>query len=396
MDNLFTNEIRVFVSMHYSIQLNGITWNHSRGYTPMVATAQRFQELNPDVDIDWSKRSLQEFADAPLSDLADHFDFLVIDHPWAGFAATSGVMLPLDRYLPADFLEDQSANSVGQSYESYHFDGAQWALAIDAACPVSACRADLLEKAGVPLPRTFDDLIALGKRGLVCCPSIPLDVYGNFLNLLMAAGEQIFQTGEEVAEREAGITALERLRQLSDVVPWAFLDFNPIRALEAMSQDDQFAYAPYTYGYTNYSRPGYAPKLLKFGDVIGIEAGKPGATMLGGTGLAISAKCAHLGAALKYARFVATGETQRGLFFDHGGQPGHRSAWVDDRTNAACSNFFRDTLPTLDRAFVRPRYSGYLNFQDHAGFPIHAYLRHGGDPGRVLDAVNALYRESQK
>ena len=52
------------------IQLKGITWNHSRGFTSMVATAQRFSELNPNVDITWEKRSLQAFADEPINELA--------------------------------------------------------------------------------------------------------------------------------------------------------------------------------------------------------------------------------------------------------------------------------------------------------------------------------------
>ncbi len=42
--------------------LRGITWNHSRGYVSVVATAQRFCELHPQVAISWDKRSLQEFA----------------------------------------------------------------------------------------------------------------------------------------------------------------------------------------------------------------------------------------------------------------------------------------------------------------------------------------------
>ncbi|NBU65362.1 MAG: carbohydrate ABC transporter substrate-binding protein, partial [Chloroflexia bacterium] len=46
--------------------LRGIAWNHTRGYLPMVASAQRFQELHPDVEIVWEKRSLQAFADQPI------------------------------------------------------------------------------------------------------------------------------------------------------------------------------------------------------------------------------------------------------------------------------------------------------------------------------------------
>ena len=119
------------------IELTGITWNHTRGYLPMVATAQRFSELHPDVSITWQKRSLQQFADAPLTDLATRFDLMVIDHPSIGEAAHHNLLLPLDEHLPAAVLADQAASSVGQSHESYHYEGHQYALAIDAATPVS-------------------------------------------------------------------------------------------------------------------------------------------------------------------------------------------------------------------------------------------------------------------
>ncbi len=88
-----------------AIQLKGMTWNHTRGYTPMVGTAQRFCEMRPsaDLQITWEKRSLQEFADQPIDVLAERYDLLVIDHPWAGFAAASGVLVPLDEHLPTEY-----------------------------------------------------------------------------------------------------------------------------------------------------------------------------------------------------------------------------------------------------------------------------------------------------
>jgi len=46
--------------------LRGIAWDHTRGFVPMVATAQRFHELHPEIEIRWEKRSLQAFADAPI------------------------------------------------------------------------------------------------------------------------------------------------------------------------------------------------------------------------------------------------------------------------------------------------------------------------------------------
>src|SRR5215470_8994459 len=100
-------------------RLTGITWNHTRGFVPMVATAQRFAETHSGIEILWQKRSLQAFGDQPLEQLAPQFDLLVIDHPFAGYAASNPVLLALDENLPAEFLTDQVANSVGKSYESY-------------------------------------------------------------------------------------------------------------------------------------------------------------------------------------------------------------------------------------------------------------------------------------
>jgi multiple sugar transport system substrate-binding protein len=376
------------------VTLRGITWDHSRGFLPMVATAQRFHERHPDVDIAWSKRSLQEFADRPLKELAEQFDLLVIDHPWVGLVAQHRILLNLAELIPPAFLSDQESNSVGKSHASYQFDEGQWALAIDAAAPVSAFRQDLLERAGLGCPRSWSDVIELGRKGLLGCPSIPLDVYGNFLNLCASAGEELFASPHEVVSRDGGIAALERLKELASVVPDRFSSINPIRCCEAMSESDEIAYCPFTYGYNNYSRPGYARKVVEFGPVVSIAPPVTPSSMLGGTGLAISANCKNVDTAIEYLVFVAAPETQCGLYFQSGGQPGHRSAWLDPRVNAASSNHFQKTLSTLDQAFVRPRYAGYLDFQDRAGVPIHHFLREGGRPADVLETLNRLYRES--
>ena len=121
-----------------NITLRGISWDHTRGFLPMVASAQRFHELHPHVDIVWEKRSLQAFADQPIQLLAERFDFIVIDHPFVGYAAAHPVLVPLDQHLDAVYLADQAAHSVGASEPSYWYGDHLWALAIDAATPVSA------------------------------------------------------------------------------------------------------------------------------------------------------------------------------------------------------------------------------------------------------------------
>ncbi|MBC8012088.1 MAG: carbohydrate ABC transporter substrate-binding protein, partial [Burkholderiales bacterium] len=142
------------------ITLEGITWNHTRGYVPKVAAAQRFAELHPGIEIRWAKRSLLEFGEFPVEKLAERFDLLVIDHPYTGFGAEHAVFRPLDDLLPAGTLDDLAQNSVGPSHRSYRWHDHQWALAVDAACPVAHWRADLLAQAETPVPQTWAEVQA--------------------------------------------------------------------------------------------------------------------------------------------------------------------------------------------------------------------------------------------
>ncbi|WP_316795575.1 ABC transporter substrate-binding protein [Pedobacter agri] len=381
--------------MEKIINLKGITWNHSRGLLPMVATAQRFSELYPNVHITWEKRSLQQFADFSIQELAERFDLLVIDHPWAGFAAKTKSIVPLDFYLSDDYLADQERNSVGQSYESYFYDEHLWALPIDAATPVAASRPDLLAERGLELPTSFEDLLALADKGLVAFAGIPIDVLMNFYTLCCSLGEDPCQNDIEVVSTETGIKVLKMYRELASKIDKANFDRNPIQVYEAMTLTDAIAYCPFAYGYSNYSRNGYARKALHFHDMISLDGKTNLRSTLGGTGLAISSKCEELDVAAKYVEFVGSPACQSTLFFESGGQPGHLTAWKNEEVNRQSQNYFLNTLPALQRAFLRPRYHGSMYFQDHAGDVVRDYLMNGGDELKVLSNMNELYIKSK-
>lgn len=361
----------------------------------MVATAQRYAELHPEVEIVWKKRSLQEFADKSVTDLAREYDLLVIDHPWTGHAAAQRMVVPFDDFLSPSFLADQRANSVGQSYVSYNFEGKQWALPIDAATPVAASRPDILLARGVPLPRTFDDVLALAQKGCVALSLLPIDVLMSFYGFCCSLGEAPCQQDSQVVGEETGITVLKLFKSLADHIDDRFYTKNPFKVFEEMTRHDEIAYCPFAYGYSNYSRQGYARKQLHFHDLVALEAGgEPMTSTLGGAGLAVSSQSKHIDVAVDYARFVASPEIQETLYVENGGQPGHLRAWESARINAAMANYFTNTLPALKRAYLRPRYDGHLHFQDHAGDVVVHYLKHGGDERVVLDKLNAMYRES--
>ena len=374
--------------------LNGITWGHSRGITPLLAGAQRFSELFPDVEIRWKKRSLQEFADAPIEKLTEHYDLLIIDHPWSGSAAATQCVLPLDEYLPADFLADQAKNSVGYSYLSYYYGGHQWAIAIDAATPATSYRSDLFERNGLMVPDTWDELLEFAKTRRVLVPGIPVDTLMAFYMFCLANGNEPFLSQSEVIDMSTGLSALDNMKRLWSLCDKIIYKSNPISIAEMMSKTDNYWYCPFAYCYSNYSRKGYAKNVLTYKDLpLFGSYGRLRSTM-GGTGIAVSSASNHKEIAIQFVKWITSGECQSTFYVENGGQPGHLSAWMGNNANLICNNFFSNLLPAMKRGYVRPRYYGYLHFQDYAGESLFQYLKNGGSAEHLLETMNSIYKES--
>jgi multiple sugar transport system substrate-binding protein len=382
------------------IELRGSTWDHTRGYAPLPATADAYSAQHPDVRITWEKRTLRDFAEMSLPQLALRYDLIVLDHPWIGGCVAAGSLIPLDDYIGEELLNEQSHNSVGKSFASYTFDNRQWALAIDAASQVSAYRADLLDRYGVELPQTWDQIVALGQqlkregRARISTPLMHVDCFPCFFTLCANAGEQAFTNGEIAVSRPVGLHVLGMMRTLAEIGHPAALQWNPPQILDQMSTTGEIIFCPLLFGYSNYARPNYRPHLIRFTNIPPAADGTPSGAILGGAGLAVSSRSAHPEVAADYAAFVASAEVQSGIYFAQGGQPGHRAAWLDRNVNAEANDFFLDTLQTLDHAAVRPRYDGWIAVQDQACLLLHRFLMEGGDPDQVLDALDEAYRQS--
>lgn len=374
------------------ITLRGMTWDHSRGVDPMLATSAEFAKAHPGVEILWEKRSLQAFADRPIAEMARSYDLMVIDHPHVGEVAGAGYLVALDTLGRDADLAQLAAQSLGVSHPSYQFDGHQWGLAIDAATPVASFRPDLIEEA----PARWDDVMMLAGQGKVALALIPINTLMTFFGLARNQDMPVAETADHLMDRTAARQVLDMLRELAAKVDPRCLKLDPIGVLEWMGRTaDAPAYCPFGYGYTNYSRDGYCRFPIVFADAPGVGGNGPRGTVIGGTGIAISSQCRHIDVAADYAFWIAGAECQSGLFFDAGGQPGNALAWEAERTNAASRNFFRNTRRTLDTAWLRPRYDGYMGFQDRGGDILHACLRGETDASQTLDALDAAYRESR-
>jgi multiple sugar transport system substrate-binding protein len=378
-------------------QLSGITWDHSRAFPPLVATAQRYEELHPCIRIRWEKRTLDEFGHMSIDQLAPKFDLIIIDHPWAGFAFEKNLVHDLKPLLSSAVLNELKQNSIGANFESYCYGERLLALPIDAATPAPSWRPDLLERAGVLPPTTWKEAIALAQRKLAIIPGFNADLFLHFIMFVKALGADPCADIEQIAPMDVMSTAVDLLRELTEPMPREIFGWNPIQVAERMTATDDFAWNAFAYTYNNYARDGFARTHLRFGELISLEPNGPRLkSVLGGTGVALSSVRKNVDAALDYASFIANGTTQRKLYVNAGGQPSHRDAWNESSADKLCGGFFNGTRTTQEEAFVRPRYSGYVPLQTNGGNVLQEAIRDKRDTKAVLERLNALYRESRK
>ncbi|MFD1793104.1 ABC transporter substrate-binding protein [Ochrobactrum teleogrylli] len=371
-----------------AIKLKGMTWSHPRGYDPMVAGATQWLS-DKGVEIEWEKRSLQDFETFPVEELARNFDMIVIDHPHVGQITKEGCLLPLDVPGREAELEALADGSVGQSFPSYNWQGHQWAFPLDAATQVQAWRPDLIKKPAT----SWAEVLELARAGKVLLPLRSPHSLMCFYTFAANNGSPCATEGALI-RLEDGVTAFEQLREIAALVKPECFSMDPIAVFEEMAKPDSgIACVPLIYGYVNYAMPGFRDRLIRFADIPAGVKGVVGSA-LGGTGIAVSAFTKNPQAAIDFAYWIASGAVQKGLYAASNGQPGHAEAWEDDSVNAATSDFYRDTRATLEGAWVRPRHDGYMPFQEAASERINKGLQ-GHEPAeQVIADLNRLFRES--
>jgi multiple sugar transport system substrate-binding protein len=373
------------------IKLKGITWDHARGYDPLIASSELyFKEKG--IQVDWQKRSLTNFGDQSLEALSKQFDLIIMDHPHVGVAEASQCLMPLNDLLPANILNELKNTSAGPSFESYHYHEKQWALPIDAAMQCASYRADLMNTYSIP--NTWEEVFALAKTlaskklyiGMALCPT---DCLCSFLSLTAQFGSPIQENNELLVEPSVGIKALSMLRTMRDIFHPKALDWNPIALYDYMAEQNDIAYSPLAFCYTNYSRAGFRKNILKYHTAPEINN-----AVLGGAGIAITSSCSNVQEAANYAAWICSDVVQSTIYVNAQGQPGNKMAWENKQANVITNNFFSNTMPSLTNTYLRPRYQGWPKFQTFIGETIHAYLLHDTAPELVLEKLQAAYTAS--
>jgi multiple sugar transport system substrate-binding protein len=357
-----------------TVVLKGITWGHRRAVAPLKETLPGFAAEHPDIVVEWSERSLAGFEFDPVPTLAERFDLIILDHPFCGDIASTECLVPLEG-MPG--LVDEVF--VGPSLASYRYEGHIWALPVDAAAQVAVSRPDLMQQLGAGAPRTWEDVIRLGKHAARSGMQIAIALKGvhalmTFFTLCANLGAPCdAKPGRQLVDREGAADALDAIQELLPLVPAEALDWNSIELHEALVTRDDLVYCPAVYLYATYAEADFR-RPLRFHDLPGLQGPEPSGSTLGGTGLGISAKCRNVDAAFVYAAYLLRSETQR-AFGRHHGQPARKEAWMAPDINARFGGAFLATRATMEASWIRPRYPGYLGFQREAGELVESYLR---------------------
>ena len=280
----------------------------------------------------------------------------MLDHPHLGDALEADCIVPLDELFDAETIDGWARASIGPSLDSYVVDGRAWALPLDAATQVSARR-----EAAVPeAPTDWDAVRTLARSGGVAPSLAGPHAFLSLCSIAVAAGGD---RGEDVVAADAWDLAIDVLADLAAHAPEGTLEQNPIALLERMSAGDDLRYVPLVYGYVSYSRRGGAQHVT-FAAPPAID-GRIGST-LGGTGIAITRRSTPSPALLAHVAWLLSDEAQRLRIPALEGQPSSRAAWHDPSVDAAAGGFYAATAATIESAWVRPRFAGYVPVQTAA------------------------------
>jgi multiple sugar transport system substrate-binding protein len=364
--------------------LRGMTWDHPRGLDCLVASNSLLSQ-NCDATVEWRARSLLDFGDQHISEFYRDVDLMIIDHPHVPDAVAAGAVVAFDGVISEDDMQLLSGTSVGASHDSYQYRGQQWALAIDTAAQVSAYRADHVDGA----PIFWSEVLEVAKGGRLLWPYKPVDAFSTFATVMAQKGAPLAQ-GDAYIDPEIGLETLSFLVELAAAVPEFCARANPIDVAELLSTTKDYDFGVCMYGYTNYARFGFREHRLTYEDLPSFDGLATG-SQLGGAGIAISSASANIQKAAEIAVLLSLPKIQATTYVAGGGQPGNLLAWKSESANAMTNNFFRNTLRTLERAWVRPRLLGWPDVQFQSSRIVHEALVSKKVNAQIVEEISGLY-----
>jgi multiple sugar transport system substrate-binding protein len=369
----------------------GLTWDHPRGYAPLNVIAAEIAPTHG-LEISWDVQPLHGFESNSIAALCARYDLLVLDHPHIGEAVRAKCLQPLDALFGHSEVSDLGAETIGPCLDSYRYAGSTWALPLDAAAQVMACRTDLLDG---PPPTTWSEIEILAREGGVALSLAGPHGILCLLSIAAALGEPPATHDPKLLFSDAvGIEAYEILAAANRNALPVTAELDPIAILEHMARTDDVRLCPLIFGYVNYTKPATDRHAITFADAPAAARGGSTGSTLGGAGLGISTRCQITPELRDHLRWLVSADAQCDTIPRNSGQPSRRSAWLDGAINRDAGGFYLATAKTLEHAYVRPRYAGYIAWQNKASAFLRTALASGLDGRAVIRELNSTHRQS--
>ncbi len=318
----------------------------TRGYGGMVErNIKAFEAANPDVSIEWLKVSdvpgdSRKLYVTGLTAKSPTPDVFAIDVIWAGEFAQRGWLEPLNDYLGADAIAAYNPSFLSAAT----VDGKVFAAPLYVDGTHLFYRSDLLEKYGIPVPKTWEEVIAASKTvmegegnpqlyGFVSMWAKIEGLFMNWLSFVYGNGGSFFDESGNVAvnspEAIAATQTMVDMLYKDKIAPDSILTMKPDdartlfqqgRAVFLMVQD--FVHSPLSAadspvaGKFDFTRNPYF-------------AGHEDAhsTAMGGWLLAVNANSEHKEAAAKLVAYFTSYDAQLAAAIDQNRAPGRSDVY---------------------------------------------------------------------
>lgn len=362
----------------------GLTWDHPRGYRALEAAAARHAPF-----LQWSRQPLEGFESHPIADLAARYDLIVLDHPHIGDAIAANCLQPIESWLSPAEMQALASSTIGRTLESYRWGGRTYALPLDVAAQVMARDPAIVAEPA----HSWDDVARLAERIPVALSLAGPHAILTLFSIALALGSE--PGGEDLIEEHAGGQALRLMARLAGKAPAGSERLNPIGLLEAVAAGSGIALVPLVFGYVNYAVPAPGRRAIAFSDAPHMAPGGRRGSVLGGTGIGVSRRAAPSLQLIAHLRWLMSEAAQCGFIPAHDGQPAARRAWQDAAVNDSWGGFYRATAATVEQAWVRPRFPGYVAFQDEASAIVRQACLDGRPPADTLARLRRLWRRAK-
>lgn len=359
---------------------------------------ERLEAAHPDLKVDMVEGPAAGDARENMYSTAfmgkeDSYDLAYVDVAWVPKFAAQGWLAPLDERIAADKLDAFLPGDL----EGSRYQGKLYRLPVQSDGGMLYYRKDLLAAKGIPVPRTWEELVSAAKKTRT--PSIAGFVFQGkqyeglvcvFMELVWGFGGDLLDPAGVVRIDEpaavAALSALVDAIHVDGIVPLSVLTYQEEEARNVFQEGRAVFMRNWPYAWNLMQKEG-SPVRGKIG-IVPMVSGPGGrsAATLGGWGFAVSAYSRHPDEAFRVAEFFASAESQKLAFLKGGILPSRKALYSDPEVLKAAPHM-KDLGKVLAGARPRPTHPRWPRMSDALQMHVSAALSRQEYPAEALEAA---------